>query len=163
LILGLTLHSTPAEIYRTLIEGTAFGAKVILQRFEEYGVAVERVVNCGGIAQKDPLFMQIYADVLNKEMEISKSTQTGALGSAIAGSVVAGNAAGGYDSFDDAIEKMTGILDVTYTPIAENVAVYQELFELYKKLHDAFGTEGYTESLGGVMKDLLRIRDRARS
>ncbi len=162
LILGLTLHSTPAEIYRTLIEGTAFGARVIMERFEEYGVKVERVVNCGGIAQKDPFFMQIYADVMNREMEISKSSQTGALGSAIAGSVVAGAENGGYDSFQDAMANMTGILDVTYTPIPEHVEVYNELFEQYKKLHDAFGTQSYTGDLSKVMKDLLAIRDRIR-
>jgi L-ribulokinase len=162
LILGLTLHSTPAEIYRTLIEGTAFGARVIMERFEEYGVKVERVVNCGGIAQKDPLFMQIYADVMNREMEISKSTQTGALGSAIAGSVVAGAGNGGYDNFDAAMANMTGVLDVAYTPIPENVAIYNELFVQYKELHDAFGTETHSGNLGNVMKDLLEIRDRMR-
>ena len=162
LILGLTLHSTPAEIYRTLIEGTAFGARVIMERFEEYGVKVERVVNCGGIAQKDPFFMQIYADVMNREMEISRSTQTGALGSAIAGSVVAGAAAGGYDTFDEATAHMTGVLDTTYTPIPEHVAIYNELFDKYKKLHDAFGTDSYSGNLGSVMKDLIDLRDRMR-
>ena len=162
LILGLTLHSTPAEIYRALIEGTAFGARVIMERFEEYGVKVERVVNCGGIAQKDPLFMRIYADVMNREMEISQSTQTGALGSAIAGSVVAGKAGGGYDTFDEATAKMTGVLDVVYRPDSENVGVYNELFAEYKKLHDAFGTPDYSGNLGGVMKNLLALRDRMR-
>ncbi|MBT3275820.1 MAG: ribulokinase, partial [Spirochaetales bacterium] len=162
LILGLTLHSKPAEIYRALIEGTAFGARVIMERFEEYGVRVDRVLNCGGIAMKDPFFMQIYADVMNKKMEISRSSQTGALGSAMAGAVVAGSEHGGYDGFDDAIAHMTGVLDTVYTPNPENVLIYNEIYAQYKKLHDAFGTADYSESLGRVMKDLLDLQDRMR-
>ena len=163
LIVGLTLHSKPYEIYRALIEGTAFGARVIMERFEEYGVEVKRVVNCGGIAMKDPFFMQIYADVMNKRMEISRSAQTGALGSAMAGAVVAGRGNGGYDNFDEAIEKMTGTLDVVYEPQAENVNAYNELFRQYKVLHDAFGTDDYTGKLNRVMKDLLDMQERTRA
>ena len=71
LLLGQTLYTTPAEIYRALIEATAFGALTIINRFEEYGVKVEQVVNCGGIAEKNPLVMQIYADVTGRPMKIS--------------------------------------------------------------------------------------------
>lgn len=163
LILGLTLHSKPAEIYRALIEATAFGARVIAERFENYGVAVDRVINCGGIATKDPFLMQIYADVMNKTMEISRSTQTAALGSAIAGSVVAGGQSGGYDNYNDAIDQMTGVLDLTYRPDSGHVKLYDELFAQYKRLHDAFGTREYSENLYTVMKDLLALRDRIRS
>ena len=90
LLLGQTLYTTPAEIYRALIEATAFGALTIINRFEEYGVKVEQIVNCGGIAEKNPLVMQIYADVTGRPMKISRSAQTCALGAAIAGAVVAG-------------------------------------------------------------------------
>ncbi|MHC4789011.1 MAG: ribulokinase, partial [Planctomycetota bacterium] len=90
LLVGLTLHTTPAEIYRALIESTAFGARVIMERFEEYDSKVERVVNCGGISIKNPLVMQIHADVMGRTMEVSRSTQTCALGAAMAGAVVAG-------------------------------------------------------------------------
>jgi len=162
MILGLTLHSAPAEIYRALIEATAFGARVIMERFEEYGVKARRVINCGGIAVKNSLVMQIYADVMNRTMEVSRSTQTGALGSAIAGSVVAGSAAGGYGDFETAITKMTGVLDRRYEPEPSHVAVYEELYPLYRRLHDAFGTTGYEANHFSVMKELLAIRDRTR-
>ena len=162
LVLGLTLHTRPAEIYRALIEATAFGARAILERFVEYGVAVERVVNCGGIPMKDSMMMQIYADVMNREMEISSSSQTGALGSAIAGAVVAGRSAGGYGDFQEATDAMTGVLDITYEPIPEHVAVYDRLYKLYRELHDIFGTVDYSANLFHVMKDLLTIRDEVR-
>ena len=92
LLLGQTLYTTPAEIYRALIEATAFGALTIINRFEEYGVKIDEVVNCGGIAEKSPLVMQIYADITGRPMKISRSAQTCALGSAIAAAVVAGRA-----------------------------------------------------------------------
>jgi L-ribulokinase len=90
LLVGQTLYTSPAEIYRALIEATAFGALTIINRLEEYGVAVKQVVNCGGIAEKNPLVMQIYADVTGRPMKISRSAQTCALGAAIAGAVAAG-------------------------------------------------------------------------
>ena len=99
LLLGQTLYTTPAEIYRALIEATAFGALTIINRFEEYGVKVEQIVNCGGIAEKNPLVMQIYADVTGRPSRSRASAQTCALGAAIAGAVVAGKAAGGYANF----------------------------------------------------------------
>ncbi len=162
MVLGLTLHTTPGEIYRALIEGTAFGARVIMERYEEYGVQVERVVNCGGISIKNPMIMQIYADVLGREMEISRSTQTGALGSAIAGAVVAGREAGGYATYGEAVAQMTGVLDTRFTPDPDNTAVYNRLYRLYNQLHDVFGTREYSTNLFNVMKDLLVIRDQAR-
>ena len=163
LILGLSLHSTPAEIYRSFIEATAFGSRIIMERFEEYDVKVERVVACGGIPQKNELFMQIYADVMGREVEISKSTETCALGSAMAGAVVAGKAAGGYDTFEDAETQMTGVLEKRYKPIPENQQVYNRIFALYKRLHDIFGTREYRDNLYDVMKELLSIRDEVRS
>ncbi len=161
-VLGMTLHTRPAEIYRALIEATAFGARVIMERFEEYGVKMERVVNCGGIAVKNPLVMQILADVMNRTMEISRSTQTCALGAAMCGAVVAGKGAGGHDSFAQAAEAMTAVREEKYTPNPENVQVYERLFALYRQLHDVFGTREYTANLFGVMKELLALRDEVR-
>jgi L-ribulokinase len=159
LLLGQTLHTKPEEIYQALIEATAFGALTIINRFEEYGVKVSEVINCGGIAEKNPLLMQIYADVTGREMKISRSAQSCALGACIAGSVVAGKKTGGYDNFPDAQAAMCGIKNVTYKPIAENHRVYQRLYTLYKQLHDAFGTRNWSGKLANVMKDLLNIKD----
>jgi len=160
LILGLNTHSNPAQIYRALVEATAFGARTIVERFESYGVRVDRVVNCGGIAAKNRMLLQIYADVMNRPMFVSRSAQTCALGSAMAGSVAAGRAAGGHDTFAQATEAMTGVQDEAFHPIPENVAVYNTLFGLYSQLHDAFGIAGTTSDLSGVMKTLMDVRDR---
>ena len=159
LLLGQTLHTKPEEIYRALIEATAFGALTIINRFEEYGVKVSEVINCGGIAEKNPLLMQIYADVTGREMKISRSAQSCALGACIAGAVVAGKKTGGYDNFPDAQAAMCGIKDVTYKPIAENHRIYRQLYAIYKQLHDAFGTRDWSGKLANVMKDLLIIKD----
>jgi L-ribulokinase len=163
MILGLNLHSSPAEVYRALVEATAFGSRVITERFEEYGVGVKRVINCGGIAARNPLVMQIYADILNRPVAISRSTQTCALGSAIAGAVVAGKAKGGHANFEDAIAAMTGVQDKVFMPIPANAAVYEKLYRLYRRLHDAFGVAGHKADVSNVMKELLDIRDRART
>jgi L-ribulokinase len=163
LIVGTTLYTTPAEIYRALIEATAFGALVIIDRFAEYGVAVDQVVNCGGIAEKSPLVMQIYADVTGRPMRISRSAQTCALGAAIAGAVAAGKTAGGHATFAAAQKAMTGLKTTAYRPNAKAHAVYKELYPLYRQLHDAFGTPGWQGSLFDVMKRLIAIRQRART
>jgi L-ribulokinase len=161
LLLGQTLHTKPEEIYRALIEATAFGALTIINRFEEYGVQIKEVVNCGGIAERNAMLMQIYADVTGREMKISRSAQTCALGSAIAAAVVAGKAVGGYDSFAAAQKGMCGVKDITYKPKVENVKVYQQLYKLYLQLHDAFGIDADAGRLSNVMKDLLSIKERA--
>jgi L-ribulokinase len=158
LIVGQTLHTTAPEVYRALIEATAFGALTIINRLEEYGVHVAMVINCGGIAEKNPLVMQIYADVCNRPMRISRSAQTCALGAAIFGAV----AARAHQTVEAAQRAMTGVKDVVYEPFPENVAVYRELYKVYKTLHDAFGTTNFRGSLAGVMKDLIAIRERAR-
>jgi L-ribulokinase len=159
LIIGLTLHTTPAEMYRALVEATAFGARVIMERYEEYGVSVKRVVNCGGIAEKNPFVMQIYADVLGRPVQISRSAQTCALGAAVAGAVVAGVERGGHADFATATEAMTGIREEVFTPVPAHRAVYDQLYALYRRLHDAFGVAGTTIALYDVMKKLLDIRD----
>jgi L-ribulokinase len=162
LIVGLTLHTTPAEIYRALIEATAFGARVIMERYEEYGEAVERIVNCGGISANNPLAMQIYADVMGRPIQISRSAQTCALGAAVAGAVVAGPEAGGHADFGEALEAMTGVQETVFEPVPANRAVYDRLYALYRQLHDAFGVQGTSDDLYGVMKTLLAIRDEVR-
>ncbi|MDY6913911.1 MAG: ribulokinase [Planctomycetota bacterium] len=162
LLLGQTLYTRPAEIYRALIEATAFGALTIINRFEQYGVKVRQVVNCGGIAEKNPLVMQLYADVTGRPMKISRSAQTCALGAAIAGAVAAGKKAGGHNSFTAAQKAMTGLKTKIYKPDAKAHAVYKHLYKLYKQLHDAFGTNKWKGNLYGVMKKLLEIQNKAR-
>ncbi len=161
-VIGMTLHTRPEELYRALIEATAFGARIIMERFLEYGVNVERIVNCGGISGKNALLMQIYADVMGRPLEISASAQTCALGAAMAGAVVAGKKAGGHDDFNEAAMAMARMDDKTYAPLPENQKMYDRLFALYKRLHDSFGVQGRQDSLFDVMKELLAIRDAAR-
>jgi L-ribulokinase len=162
LLIGQTLYTTPAEIYRALIEATAFGALTIINRFEEYGVKVAQIVNCGGIAEKNPLVMQIYADVTGRPIKISRSAQTCALGAAIAGAVVAGKAAGGHDNYADAQRAMTGLKTRVFQPNPKAHAIYKELYVLYRKLHDAFGMHQGAGNLYNVMKELIEIRTRNR-
>jgi L-ribulokinase len=158
LLVGQTLYTTPAEIYRALIEGTAYGALTIINRFEEYGVKVNQIVNCGGIAEKNPLVMQIYADVTGRPMRISRSAQTCALGAAIAGAVVGGV----YPNCEAAQRAMTGLKARTFKPNPRAHAVYQELYALYRQLHDAFGLADSKGSLFQIMKELIAIRTRVR-
>ena len=158
LMVGQTLYSTPAEVYRALVEATAFGALTIINRFEEYGVKISQIVNCGGIAEKSPLTMQIYADVTGRPMKLSRSAQTCALGSAIAAAVVAG----AHKSYSAAQKKMTGLKPKVYKPNPKAHAVYKELYALYKELHDAFGTKEWNGNLFGVMKKLIEIRRQVR-
>jgi len=138
------------------------GARVIMERLEEYGVPVRSVVNCGGISARNPLAMQIYADVMNRRICVSRSLQTCALGSAVAASVVAGKEQGGYDNFDQAIAAMTGVQEKPFDPDPQRAAVYEKLYRLYRRLHDAFGIAGHMADLSDVMKELLAIRDKVR-
>jgi L-ribulokinase len=156
LLLGQTLYTSRAEIYRALVEGTAFGARAIVDRIREYGVPVERIVCSGGIAEKNPLLMQIYADVTGCEMRLARSSQACALGSAIAAAVVAGV----YRDFQSAQAAMTGLKEISYRPIPENQAIYNELYALYRELHDSFGGVSKSADLGHVMKDLLALKAR---
>ena len=160
LLLGMTLHTKPYEVYKALIEATAFGAKVIIDRFEEYGVKVLEVVNCGGIAKKNPLLMQIYADILNRPMKLSRSAETCALGAALFGSVAAGAVNGGYDRTETAQKNITGLKALVYLPNLKNAVVYARLFKIYKQLHDGFGTKNCSK-MNTVMKELLEIKQQA--
>lgn len=158
LLVGQTLYTNPAEIYRALVEATAYGALTIINRFEEYGVKIDEVINCGGIAEKNAFVMQLYADVTGRPMKISRSAQTPALGSAVAAAVVAG----AHSDFATAVAAMTGLKDTVYQPNPAAHAVYRELYDLYRMLHDAFGTKTWHGNLYGVMKRLMDIRDEAR-
>jgi len=164
LIVGQTLHTTRAEIYRSLVEATAFGARAIIARLQQYDVPIERVVCCGGIAEKNDLFMQIYADVIGMPMLTAGSPQTPALGAGVAAAVAAGKNAGGYDRFETAQERMTSLGTRVFTPDAAAHAVYDELFALYGELHDTFGAVAAARAdLPTLMKRLLAIRERAAS
>jgi len=162
LLLGQTLHTDRAEVYRALIEATAYGARAIIERFTQFGIPVERVVNCGGIAEKNDLFMQIYADVLGRPMLIAGSPQTPALGSAISAAVAAGVEAGGYATFEEAQAAMTSLKEKRYDPTPEAHEVYNELYGMYMELHDSFGgVPGAVADFPSLMKRLLALRARA--
>lgn len=158
LLVGQTLHTTAPEVYRALVEATAFGARVIIDRFEEHGVSIKEVINCGGIAEKNPMVIQIHADACNRPMKTSRSAQTCALGSAIFGAVVGG----AYKSAETASRKMAGTKPKVYRPKRADAAVYEKLYTLYRRLHDGFGGVDAKTALGDVMKELIAIRDKAR-
>ncbi|MBP1622420.1 MAG: L-ribulokinase [Acidobacteria bacterium] len=161
LLMGQTLHTQPHEIYRALLEATGFGALVIIDRIEEYGVPIKEVVNCGGLAFRNALMMQIYADIAGRPMKISGSEQAPALGAAVFAAVAAGAKAGGYDSVASAQKAMvrTG---KEYRPDEKNHRMYQRLYTIYRRLHDAFGTRQGLGSMYSGMKELLDIRDEVR-
>jgi L-ribulokinase len=153
LLLGATLATRPEEIYRALIEATAYGTRVIVDAFEANGVPVTELVACGGLPEKNKLLMQIYADVTGREFKISASKQTPALGSAMFGAVAAGKVRGGYDSIFDAAQYMARLKDEVYRPIPQNKQVYDLLFADYVRLHDYFG-----RGENDVMKRLKKIK-----
>jgi L-ribulokinase len=161
LLVGQTLHTTPHEIYRALIEATGFGALAIIDRIEEYGVRVKDIVNCGGLAIKNPLLMQIYADITGRPMKLSRSEQTPALGAGIFAAVAAGSKVGGYESIREAQKAMTGT-GKEYLPFEENHKTYKRLYTLYRQLYDGFGTAKWNGAMYNVMKDLLTIKDEVR-
>ncbi len=138
-ILGMTLQTKPEEIYRALIEATAFGTRMIVDNFENSGISIREICVCGGIAKKNPLLMQIYADVLNRELRVVESDQGNALGSAIFAAVAAGTEKGGYSSVAEASRAMGGTGKLIYYPKCENNQIYDTLFGEYRKLHDWFG------------------------
>ena len=156
LLVGQTLRTTPPQIYRALIESTAFGALRIVRQIEEAGVPVEQIIVCGGIADKNPLVLQIYADVLGRPIKVSRSQETCALGAAIFGAVVGG----AHANTDQAIKAMTGSPRAIYRPFEAAQETYRELYELYIDLHDAFGRPKSEGSLHHVMKRLIEIRQR---
>lgn len=154
LLLGMTLQTRPEEIYRTLLESTAFGTRKIVDTFTDNGLEVNELYVCGGLPHKNQLLVQIYADVTNRVIKVANSFQTPALGAAMFAAVAAGAENGGFDSILDAAKKMARVKDEVIKPIPENVAVYENLYQEYSKLHDYFG-----RGENDVMKRLREIRD----
>ncbi|OGO27243.1 MAG: ribulokinase [Chloroflexi bacterium RBG_16_54_18] len=157
MMLGMTLLTKPEEIYRALIEATAYGTRLIIETFINNNVPIRELIATGGLPDRNKLLMQIYSDVTGLPIYIPEATQIGALGSAMHGAVAAGSAAGGYDSIVDASVNMARLREESYYPIAENKAVYDKLFAEYVTLHDYFG-RGETD----VMKRLKAIKVEAR-
>lgn len=152
-MIGMTLKTKPEEMYRALIESTAYGTREIIENYRKNGVPVSEFYASGGISQKNPMMMQIYADVLNMPVKIAGSKNGPALGSAIFASVAAGAKEGGHKNIFEAARAMGEIKDTIYMPVAENVKVYDRLFSEYQKLHDYFG-----RGENDVMKRLKEIK-----
>jgi L-ribulokinase len=153
-IVGCTLLTKPEEIYRALLEATAFGTRKIVEAFDESGVEVKELYACGGLPQKNRLLMQIYADVTNREIKVAASRQTPAVGAAMFAAVAAGAEAGGYDSIVEAAKKMARVREESFKPIPENAAIYDRLYKEYTLLHDYFGRGG-----NDVMKRLKALKE----
>ncbi len=158
MIVGMTLATKPEEIYRALLEATAYGARKIIENFEQHGVAIKHVYACGGISIKDPFMMQIYADVFGREIATSAVVQTTAYGAAMYGAVAAGAVRGGYDDIGGAIRNMRCPRGKTYTPNPEAHAVYEELYAEFLRLHDYFG-----RGENDVMKRLKALRNQKKT
>ncbi len=156
LLVGATLATTAPDIYRALLESTAFGTRVIIEGFTDNGVPVDSIVAAGGLPDRNKLLMQIYCDVTNREYRVVRSALAGALGAAMHGAVAAGADAGGYSDIFEASKYMGGLKDIVYRPIPENVAVYDKMYADYKKLYDYFG-----RGENDVMKRLRALRREA--
>ena len=152
LLLGMTLQTRPEELYRALIEATAYGTRILVENYREHGVPVEEFVAAGGISRKDPMTMQIYADVLNMPVLIVGTHQGSAFGSALFGAVAAGRENGGFSHILEAAERLGKRGNTVYDPIPEHTAVYDRLYGEYKQLHDYFGRGG-----SNVMKRLKAL------
>jgi L-ribulokinase len=158
MLLGATLATRPEEIYRALIEATAFGTRVIVEAFANNQVPVNELVACGGLPEKNKLLMQIYADVTGREIKVGASNQAGALGSAMFGAVAAGREAGGYASIFEASQHMARLKDETFKPDAKNKALYDRLYAEYLRLHDYFGRgeNNVMKTLKGIKAEVVR-------
>ncbi len=132
---GLTLATVPEDMLRALLEATAFGARNIIENFEQNGLEIRRIVATGGIARKDPFTMQLYADVLGREIAVTSTAQAPARGAAIGAAV----AAGVFENMSEAIAAMRADVERIYTPCAQEHAVYDTLYAEYRTLHDYFG------------------------
>jgi L-ribulokinase len=159
LLVGCTLQTTRAEIYRALIEATAFGARMIIERIRDYGVPIRRIVCAGGISEKNPLLMQIYADVTGCTMHVAGSNQACALGAAIGAAVLAG----AHRDFPSAQSAMTRVKKAAYRPDARRRRTYNRLYAQYRALHDGFGGVRRRTDLSNVMKELLSIQADSRA
>lgn len=138
-LLGLTLATKPEEIYRALIESTAYGTRTIIDNFEAHGIPITEIVATGGLPERNKLLMQIYADVTGRPMRRTATNQGGAFGAAMHGAVAAGKDAGGYESIFEATEHMARLHAESFHPIEENQRIYERLYREYGVLHDYFG------------------------
>ena len=154
-LVGLTLRTQPAEIYRALLESIAFGSRRIMDNFEEHGLHLDEIVACGGIAEKSPLAMQLLADTSGRRVTVPASTLIPARGAALFGAVAAGKEAGGFSDIMEAIEALAPEAGAVYEPNPLAVSVYEDVYLLYRELHDSLGRE-HVELLRG----LKRIRER---
>jgi L-ribulokinase len=147
-ILGLTLATRPEHVYRALLEATAFGTRTIIEAFQNAGVAVDRLVVAGGLL-KNPVLMQIYADVTQRPLDAIVSEQGAALGAAIHAAV----AAGCHADVHAAATAMGSVERDVYTPDLGRARAYDDLYAEYVELHDHFGRGG-----DSVLHRLRRIR-----
>ncbi len=153
LVVGLSLSTRPHEIYRALLEATAFGTRVIVDAFERGGVPVDRIVACGGLPHRNRLLIQTYADVLGRPIDVSASQNAPARGAAMFGAV----AGGAFGSIVEATERLAAPVAETYRPDGRSRHGYDALYAEYVRLHDLFGRGG-----DDVMKTLKRVRDEAK-
>ena len=153
MLLGATLLTRPEEIYRTLIEATAFGTRLIVETFNESNVPIKELIATGGLPDRNKLLMQIYADVTGLPIYVAESSQIGALGSAMHAAVAAGVEAGGFESILEASEAMARLRQEQYLPISENSAIYDRIYAEYVRLHDYFG-----RGENDVMKRLKNLK-----
>jgi L-ribulokinase len=153
LLVGMTLATRAPDIYRALIEATAFGTRVIVEAFERAGLPVGAIVACGGLPDRNPFVMQVFADVTGREIAVAGSRQAPALGAAMFGAVAAGATAGGHDSIGDASQSMAHLSGTSYAPRLENREAYEILYGEYVRLHDLFGRGG-----DDVMRRLKRLQ-----
>lgn len=151
LLVGLTLATRPEEIYRALLEATAFGTLAIIENHADQGIPVDELYVCGGLAERNPLLLQIYADVTGRPLKVAASAQATALGAAIAGAVAAGPDRGGFASYGEATQAMARVKEGTFSPDSEKHAIYQEVYSLYSELYDAFGR--------GALNTMHRLRE----
>jgi L-ribulokinase len=153
LLVGLTMTTKPEEIYRALLEATAFGTREIIEAFEAVGVTVIDMAAGGGLPEKNKLLMQIFADVTGREIKLVASNHASALGAAMHGAVAAGKAAGGYDNIAEAAQNMAHLEAESYLPNLRNKAAYDTLYNEYRRLYDYFG-RGDNQ----MMKTLRRLK-----
>lgn len=157
LIIGMNLQTKPEEIYLALIEATAFGTKRIVEQFENAGIIIDTIVVGGGIPAQNPLAVQVYADVLQKEIKVSGTDHASALGAAILGAAAASEEITGYKNANEIAEKIGKIRSDVYSPRMENKEAYELLYQEYKTLSCYFG-----EGENSVMKRLNKLRERKR-
>jgi L-ribulokinase len=153
-LVGATLATRPADIYRALLEATVFGTRAIIESLEAAGVAVDQLVACGGLPERNALLMQLSADITGREVHVAASAQAPALGAAMHGAVAAGASRGGHETIADAVAAMVRPHARTFRPDPATKAAYDALFAEYRTLHDYFG-----RGANDVMRRLRDVRD----